>query len=133
MRKLFLTLIVTLWGWTPLAASPADIEATISDQIAAFQQDDFPRAFTFASPNIQRLFGDSDRFGMMVRQGYPMVWRPADVRFLDLRTIGDMQWQKVQIRDMGGVIHILDYQMINLDNEWRINGVQLLPSPEVGA
>lgn len=107
------------------------IEATIGAQIEAFLADDFATAFTFASPNIQGMFGNSDNFGRMVRQGYPMVWRPGDVQFLELRDEGGLLWQKVMIRDQAGGLHVLDYQMIRTGEGWRINGVYLLPAPDL--
>ena len=58
------------------SSSPA-IESVISKQIEAFRADDFATAFTFASPNIRSMFGTPDNFGVMVRRGYPMVWRPG--------------------------------------------------------
>ena len=109
------------------------IEWTIQGQINAFLVDDFDRAFTFASPNIKSLFGNSDRFGSMVRNGYPMVWRPGELRFLELRDIDGNLWQKVLIRDSAGTVHILDYQMVETSEGWRINGVQVLRAPDVGA
>jgi hypothetical protein len=109
------------------------IENTISSQIEAFRSDDFDMAFTFASPNIQGMFGTPERFGAMVRNGYPMVWRPGEFRFLELREIAGNLWQKVFIRDAAGTIHILDYQMIEGDGGWRINGVQVLRASGVGA
>ena len=109
------------------------IETTIQGQIDAFLADDFATAFTFASPNIKMLFGNSERFGQMVQNGYPMVWRPGEVRFLELRDINGALWQKVMIRDRAGEFHILDYQMIQGADGWRINGVQILRRPDVGA
>ena len=109
------------------------IETTIQSQIDAFLVDDFAKAFTFASPNIKSIFGSPDRFGQMVRQGYPMVWRPGEVRYLELREISGALWQKVMIRDQAGGIHLLDYQMINTGDGWQINGVQILRAPDVGA
>ena len=109
------------------------ITATIQNQIDAFLTDDFETAFTFASPNIKRLFGTSERFGMMVRQGYPMVWRPGAVRYLDLDDKGGILFQKVLITDGQGVPHLLEYQMIETPDGWQINGVQILRAPQVGA
>lgn len=109
------------------------IEGTIQRQIEAFLADDFATAFTFASPSIRTLFGTSDNFGAMVRNGYPMVWRPADVRYLDLRTVAGALWQRVMITDAQGRVHMLDYQMVETPDGWQINGVQLLRAPDVGA
>jgi hypothetical protein len=114
------------------AAAP-DIRATIGAQLDAFIADDFAQAFSYASPMIQSLFGTSDRFGMMVRNGYPMVWRPADVRYLELEQRGESLYQQVLIRDQQGGVHLLEYQMIRNQAGWRINGVQILRDPSVGA
>ncbi|MDJ1015043.1 MAG: DUF4864 domain-containing protein [Paracoccaceae bacterium] len=115
-----------------LPAEPG-IEGTIQSQIDAFLVDDFVTAFTFASPNIQGMFGSPERFGSMVRSGYPMVWRPGEVRFLELRDVGGQLWQKVMIRDQQGQLHVLDYQMVQSEGLWKINGVQVLRAPGVGA
>ncbi|MCV6592833.1 MAG: DUF4864 domain-containing protein [Silicimonas sp.] len=126
-----------VWAFTAYAqevvAPKPGIEATIDAQIGAFLEDDFARAFTFASPGIQGMFGSAERFGQMVRQGYPMVWRPGEVEFLELRNFRGALWQRVQIRDQAGRVHVLDYQMIETGEGWRINGVQLLPEPDVSA
>ena len=114
-------------------AAEDGIEATIGAQIQAFLADDFVTAFTFASPGIQGLFGTPERFGQMVRNGYPMVWRPDELRYLELRDVNGALWQKVLIRDHAGAVHVLDYQMIRTTAGWRINGVQILDAPEVGA
>lgn len=140
MRQIlrFFTVIFTV-AWAGLALADEavprepDIEATISAQIDAFLEDDFARAFTFASPNIQSMFGTSDRFGTMVQNGYPMVWRPGDVQYLELREVAGNLWQRVMIRDQAGGVHLLDYQMIQTSEGWRINGVQLLPSTGASA
>ena len=138
MRRLALGLVIGAFlGGAAMAAEQMprepEIEGTISSQIEAFLADDFPTAFTFASPNIQMLFGSPERFGSMVQNGYPMVWRPAETRFLELRSINGLLWQKVMIRDRAGDIHILDYQMIPTSEGWKINGVQILRKPDVGA
>ena len=99
----------------------------------AFKADDFARAFTFASPTIQGMFGTPENFGVMVRRGYPMVWRPGEVRFGELRDVNGALWQKVIIRDQAGATHVLDYRMVQQNGRWLISGVQILPQPEVAA
>ena len=136
--RLFLAAIIgALWIGTASAdevlAPEPRIEATITAQIDAFLQDDFAEAFTYASPSIQGMFGTSERFGMMVRQGYPMVWRPGDVQYLDLREVAGALWQRVMIRDQAGATHVLDYQMIETGEGWKINGVHLVRMPGVAA
>ncbi len=109
------------------------IETTIQKQMDAFLADDFEQAFEYASPSIQGIFGSSQRFGEMVRGGYPMVWRNRNVQFGDLRLISGVLWQRVFVTDAQGVEHALDYRMQQIGDEWRISGVQLLPKPDVSA
>ncbi len=109
------------------------VEAVIQDQLNAFMVDDFATAFTFASPMIKGMFGTSERFGQMVRQGYPMVWRPGEVRFLEVESQGALRYQKVMIFDGGGVPHVLEYEMIPAGESWQINGVRYLGPPNLGA
>jgi Domain of unknown function (DUF4864) len=114
------------------ARDPA-IETTIQNQFDAFLRDDVGTAFSFASPNIKGLFGTPENFGTMVRNGYPMVWRPSEVQYLELREVAGQLWQRVMVTDQAGRSHLLDYQMVQRPEGWQINGVQLLPSVGVGA
>ena len=120
----------------PLSAQTAaipEVQSTIFAQIEAMKVDDFATAFTYASPMIQGMFGTPENFGMMVRQGYPMVWRPSAVQMLEQREIAGALWQKVLVTDGEGQSFVLDYQMIQTEAGWQINGVELLPSAGVGA
>ena len=134
MTRLF-QLAAALWlALVPMAqAQDAAIQGVIERQIEAFKADDFATAFTFASPAIKGIFGTPERFGQMVRQGYPMVHRPAEVRFLELREVAGQLWQRVMMTDAAGKAHFLDYQMIETPEGWQINGVQLLEAAAVGA
>ena len=132
----FSALAAALWiGAAPAAhAQEAGIlEGVIEGQIEAFRADDFAEAFTYASPMIKGLFGTPERFGSMVRNGYPMVWRPSDLRFLDRRVEGGRVYQKLSVRGPSGRYHVLDYHMVETPDGWQINGVQVLRAPDVGA
>ncbi|PTX54794.1 uncharacterized protein DUF4864 [Litoreibacter ponti] len=109
------------------------IEQTIQSQVDAFLAEDAATAFTFASPNIKRLFGTPERFGMMVKNGYPMVWNPSEVKFLELRRQGPFLFQKVLFIDQKGAPHVLEYNMLETEAGWQIDGVQYLVAPPVGA
>lgn len=133
-------LAIALLALTLVAAPGARAEAqegaiqrVISEQIAAFRSDDFAAAFTHASPSIRRMFGTAERFGAMVRQGYPMVWRPDAVRFGALEERGGRLFQPVFLTDAGGTLHIADYEMIAVDGVWKINGVTLRRPEGLGA
>ncbi|WP_415922027.1 DUF4864 domain-containing protein [Tateyamaria sp. SN6-1] len=115
------------------AAQDQEIEGVISDQIEAFKVDDFERAFTFAAPNIRGIFRTPENFGVMVRRGYPMIWRPAEVDFLDLRQEQGQFIQTVRIEDAAGTTHLFAYSMTETEDGWRISGVQPLEAPGVNA
>lgn len=124
-----LGLLVSFLAVDRAAAQQAEIEGTISSQIEAFKADDFDQAFTYATPTLQRLFRSPQNFERMVTQGYPMVWRPAEVEYLELAEHGGSHWQKVRIVDQKGFTHILLYRMMMTDAGWRIGGVQILEAP----
>ena len=136
-RHLFAILLAGL-AINPLSlpaqtAAIPEVQATIFAQIEAMKADDFVTAFTYASPMIQGMFGTPENFGMMVRQGYPMVWHPSAVQMLEQRQISGALWQKVLVTDGDGQSFVLDYQMIQGEGGWQINAVELLPSAGVGA
>ncbi len=131
MRSFLASLLFILASVTCVWATPNEpIQATISAQLDAFEDDDFERAFTYASPRIQQIFGNTANFASMVQRGYPMVWRKTSVRFLDLTRSGNGYEQVVQIKDVQGAIHFLQYEMIQIGQEWRINGVALLKASD---
>ncbi len=131
MRFLFACLMV-LGLWAPATAQEAPIEDTIRSQIDAFLADDFVTAFTFASPNIQGIFGTPENFGQMVRQGYPMVHRPSGVQMGELRDVAGALWQRVFVTDAAGRGHVLDYQMVETADGWKINAVEVLRADGIG-
>ena len=136
MRLLMLAVLMLCLS-QPIAGRAQDpgaaIRSVISDQIEAFRQDDFETAFSYASQNIKRMFGDPETFGAMVRNGYPMVWRPADVRFSNLSRARGTFVQNVLVTDGSGALHILEYEMVESENGWRINGVSMRRPGDAGA
>jgi hypothetical protein len=130
--RAFMMAGVVLWA-SVAQAQEGGIRGTIEGQIDALKADDFAQAFTFASPAIKGIFGTPERFGQMVQHGYPMVHRPAEVQFLGLEDKAGRKVQRVMIRDAAGRLHFLDYEMIEADGAWQINGVRLLPPQGAGA
>ena len=128
-----LMLVVGISGAARAQDDGAAIRGVISDQIAAFEQDDFAAAFEYASPGIRQMFGTSERFGQMVREGYPMVWRPGEVRFSDLDLRDGRTVQRVLVTDGAGALTVLEYDMVEGELGWRIDGVRVLREGEVGA
>jgi hypothetical protein len=131
-RVLLLSLALMLAA----GAAPAQqdqITATIDGQLDAFTHRDAVKAFSFASPMIQGMFGSPDNFAAMVQQGYPMVWTPKASEMLELRSVAGSLWQRVHITDDAGKGWFLDYQMVETPEGWRINAVQVLPGTDLGA
>lgn len=132
LAVMLFALILTLPMTGPVRAQETPIQKTIQSQIDALIADDFATAFSFASPNIKGMFGTAENFGAMVKNGYPMVYRPADVEMQELREVAGNLWQRVRVVDQAGKAWYLDYMMIETAEGWQINAVQLLPAPEIG-
>lgn len=126
MKTVFWATVLSVGLAFGAQAQDADIRATIGQQFEAFKADDFATAFSFASPTLKRFFQTPQNFGRLVSEGYPMVWRPADVDYLELREEDGTYLQKVQIKDRKGRFHVLEYRMIQTPDGWRIGGVQIL-------
>ncbi|WP_340300442.1 DUF4864 domain-containing protein [Roseobacter sp. HKCCD5988] len=105
------------------------VEATIAAQLEAFRAQDIPRAWSYASPLIQNLFGDQDQFARMVEQGYPMVWHPLTYRFGAARVTQTGVFQQVEVIDRDWQSHLLIYEMVQIAGDWWINGVHYMPQP----
>jgi hypothetical protein len=103
------------------------IERVIRQQLDAFVRDDAPGAFAVATPEVQRMFGNADRFLAMVRDQYDAVYRPANVRFVRLERI-DGEWtQTVLITDEQGKVWGALYTMSRqADRGWRVGGCRLV-------
>ncbi|MGF1444993.1 MAG: DUF4864 domain-containing protein [Pikeienuella sp.] len=110
-------------------AADAAIEQVIADQIAAFQRDDMAAAFAHAAPGIQSKFGSPENFGRMVRQGYPMIYRPSRVEWRGLTRHGSGYRKTVLFEDGVGALFEADYIMALEDGAWRIRGVFLRKLP----
>ncbi len=133
MRKWIMGTALAAAMTGPVLAQGEAITGVIGSQIEAFKSDDFASAFEFAAPSIQNIFRTPENFGVMVQRGYPMVWRPAEVTFLELRQEQGAYWQRVQIVDGDGGVHYLDYRMTETSDGWKISGVQLVDASSLSA
>ncbi len=129
-RRPWLTAAALAWLMlaTPLQAAPAvsaadakAARAVIEAQLAAFAADDADKAFSYAAPGIRAMFVTAERFLAMVRQGYPVVHRPASVTFLGPEWIDDKLIQRVQMTDRAGAPWMVVYELERqADRSWRI-------------
>jgi hypothetical protein len=113
------------------AADRAAIRDVIQGQVEAFRRDDGDAAFAYASPTIQGMFGHSDIFMDMVRQGYRPVYRPQVFDFREIVDLHGEVAQKVHVVGPDGRPVTAVYPMTQLpDGSWRINGCYLLAPDE---
>ena len=100
MRLFILALgLIGLLSFSANAQDKAVEKRHLKTKSKRLRRIDVATAFAIASPSIQRMFGTPENFGNMVRGTYPMVWRPAEVTFLDQRQEGIVIWQRVRIVD----------------------------------
>lgn len=109
----------------------AGIRAVIEAQLKAFAADDAAGAYSFAAPNIKRIFPDPDRFLSMVREGYAAVHRQRRAVFAELRDDPSLGLtQVVRLTDMAGEEWVALYTMEKQpDGAWRITGCYLAKAP----
>lgn len=132
MRKAWVAVVLALWAGGAVAQE-AEIREVIESQLEAFNARDVNEAWGYASPMIQGMFGNPTNFGVMVENGYPMVWTNQGAEFGELREVNGRLYQRVFVDDAAGGRHLLEYQMIETAGGWQINGVVVLPQEEVGA
>ena len=106
----------------------------IQGQMDAFRRDDGQTAFSFASPDIRRMFQTPEIFMSMVRQGYAPVYRPREVEFREVVERDGKVVQRVYVVGPDGVPVIALYIMERQSNgSWKIGGCTLLKSDDVTA
>ena len=113
-------------------ASAADTKAVrlvIQAQLNAFAADDARRAFSYAAPSIRTMFETPERFLAMVRDSYPMVYRPGAVSFFKPEAVKGGIVQLVKFSDLDGAEWIATYHLQRQrDKSWRIAGCVIAPA-----
>jgi hypothetical protein len=130
MRKLALFLMVGLLMATSSLADDnlATARGVIEKQIVAFLNDDVDSAYSFATPGIQKVFPEPQRFFDMVKRNYAPVYRPGNYAFGRAlsETDGATIAQELLITGPKGknwrAVYVLERQD---DGKYRINGVRL--------
>lgn len=112
------------------AAEDTHLRQVIESQLAAFEKDDAPLAFSFAAPEIQRRYGhNASTFLQAVRLTYPVVYRPKTVAFLKSSIRGDRAAVPVLMTDAKDQSWLATYTLRRQpDKTWRILGCDLSPS-----
>lgn len=106
-----------------------EIESIIDGQITAFRTRSFDKAFGYAAPSIQQMFGSTDRFIGMVKNGYGAIYDARNWSFGRSEARGDALVQEVLIIGPQGRDWIALYTLRKQkDGSWRIAGVQMKPA-----
>ena len=102
----------------------AAITAVVSDQIDAFSKDDSERAFSHASPMIKAGIRNHERFIMMVKRSYGMIYRPSSHEMQEVKEMHGKVYQVVLFVDQDKQRFKIFYEMQKQDDgSWKINGV----------
>ena len=108
----------------------AAIRNVIVGQLDAFRHDDAEKAFSFAAPQIKKIFGTPEVFLRMVRESYRAVYRPQTYRFRDVKRINGQLVQPVTVVGPSGNTETALYIMeIQPDGSWRIGGCIMAQKP----
>ncbi len=134
MLSIFVLIASSLLLLGPASAQTVtpDIEtntqAVIADQLDAFQQKDYDRAFSHAAPTIQQVFKNKDNFIRMVQTGYGVLYDPDRYIFGRNFNVDGTIHQEVIATDESGkqwqAIYTLRQQE---DGSWKITGVKMEP------
>ena len=104
----------------------SDIVNVVKSQLEAFQQDDFEKAYSYASPIIKQIFKNADEFKNMIKSGYQAVYRPKSINFGPVELIDGVPILIVYLVDPEGIFVTATYTMQKQDNgKWLINGCML--------
>lgn len=105
------------------AADEKSVRAVVEGQLGAFARDDANKAFSYAAPNVRDAVGTAANFMAMVRNSYPVIYRPASVGFLKPEGKNDQVIQRVQMTDASGNSWLAIYSLERQKNRlWRITG-----------
>lgn len=107
----------------------ASIRLVIQDQLQAFKAGDAPRAFFYASPGIKRTYRSPAAFIAMVKESYPLVFKPKAVIFESPHNVLGIVTQTVILLTGEGQLVVASYLMEKEGTgDWKINGCLLAPA-----
>lgn len=133
MRKLVFLLAMEL-GLAGLLAGGARAQTgdaasqnIVTQQLEAFLAGDFAQAYSYASPDIKKIYPTLDRFMSMVQTGYLPVLRPGNYAFGRFQQMEDgRQLWEVLIRGPDGKDYTAAYYMEKQpDGSWKVDAVSL--------
>ena len=100
-----------------------EIKSIVNQQLEAFKNDDFEKAYSFASPTIKKMFSSPEVFKKMVIGGYQAVYRPQSIKIGSVEITKGVATLKVYLVDPNGEFVTANYLMEQQeDGEWLIGG-----------
>lgn len=116
------------------ADDAGDIQTAISGQLQAFKTGDDAAAYSYAAPNIQRMFPSRAAFMAMVEGGYAPVFRSSNAVFGKMSAEGTGFRQEVYLTDTAGQSYIASYTLERQpDGSVKITGCALRKGNDVSA
>ena len=134
MRRIFAALIAApvLYAFSAFAgdAEIRSAQGTIDAQLKAFQAGDGALAYSYAAPNVKRIFPTVDIFMGMVESGYQPVRKPRNYAFGKVQEMSATSIaQQVLILGPDGKDYEAVYTLeLQPDGVYRITGVSLRAS-----
>jgi len=144
MKSLFLALVLSFGlASMPVHAGPVDVKPAelptedvanirniILRQLNAFRDDDAEKAFSYAAPEIRRIFKTPEMFLHMVRKSYQSVYRPQSFAFKTIKRIDGNIVQPLAVVGPSGVsetaLYIMEQQP---DGSWKIGACIMAREP----
>ena len=120
---LILSFLIQNGAYAITVSDEEEIISVVSAQLQAFQDDDFEKAYSYASPTIKTIFPDYKKFKDMVVGQYQAVYRPKSINIGSVSTEGGVPFLEVYLVDPGGIFVTAIYSMQQQENgSWLING-----------
>ena len=115
----------------PLAVEDiAEIRNIILGQLDAFKADDAEKAFSYAAPNIKKIFQSPEIFLHMVRKSYRSVYRPQSFEFRPVERIEGNVVQPLVVVGPSGITETALYIMEpQPDGSWMIGACIMAREP----
>ena len=99
----------------------------IDDQFQAFRDRNHEQAFSYAAPTLQKIFGSTQRFIMMVKRGYGAIYDARSWSFGRSRLKEGTVYQEVLVNGPNGKEWVALYEVLKQpDGSWRIGGVKMV-------
>ena len=130
MRRILIALAVISGPLASAFAGEAEIKSaqgTIDAQLKAFQAGDGETAYSFAAPNVKKIFPSVGIFMSMVENGYQPVRKPRNYSFGKVEEMSPTSIvQQVMIVGPDGKDYEAVYTLeLQPDGVYRITGVSL--------